>query len=153
MKGKGITKDRNSQGRRTWFISTISELLYKEPGESMLRKSGCLQTQKWDVLSYKGVEFTGVQKLLLELVRAIGLREFLGHHSWSHWESEVSSSTSQFGCYIAKAFKTLKSLALEAYLTLLLQTHSCRQTGLASEYTLHILTSLFCASALLSPHH
>lgn len=52
----------------------------------------------------------GVQKLLLEFMRAIGLRAFLGHHPWSHWKSKPSGSASQSGCHIAQAFRIPKSL-------------------------------------------
>ena len=60
--------------------------------------------------------------------------DFLSHHPWSHWESEALTSASQSGWDIARADKTLNRLPLEPYLTLILQTYSCRQTGLSSEY-------------------
>ena len=74
--------------------------------------------QKWDVLSWKGVESTGARKLLLELVRALGLRQFLGCHTWSLWESQVSSSPLPSGCHITQAFKTPRRQPFEPYLTL-----------------------------------
>lgn len=108
----------------------------------MLRKSWCLQTKKWDVRSSKITARIHESNWLESVPRSPPMKP-------------LKKQTFRFSITIwlphCPGIQDTQESGLKPYLTLILQTHSCRQTGLSSEYILHVLIFLFCICHSL--HH